>query len=430
MFLSITKNDRKLSGRVELPSSKSISNRLLIIRSLCDMHFHIDNLSFSDDTVLMKDLLRKIKEYEGVTLELDAKNAGTVFRFLTAFLAITPGNYILTGDERMKQRPVGALVDALKHIGADIQYHGETGYPPLKINGRDLQGGELEIDASISSQFISALLMVSPEMKENLRLGLKGRVSSKPYIRMTIKLMKQLGAEVEWNEDSIIVNPKPYHGGTLRVEADWSSASYWYLMAAFSDELSIHLNGLRRDSLQGDAIVADIFTSFGVHTEFTNNGITLTKKGNTVKDFSFDFSKYPDLAQSVAVCCSGLNIPAQLWGLKSLRIKETDRLVALKNELNKIGSIVEITEDELIIQPANTKGLQPLVSNNQGNSFIINTYNDHRMAMAFAPLAIIYPEIIVEKPEVVTKSYPGFWEDLQKAGFEIEFHAKTAKSVW
>ncbi len=417
-MLKLRKPTKVLQGTIELPASKSISNRLLIIRSLCKDDFAIENHSQSDDTLTMEKLLKKIHDHESEkrndVLELDAKNAGTVFRFLTAYLASKPGTFILTGDERMKHRPVGELVNALKLLGADIEYIDKKDFPPIQIKGKKLSGGEVDINAGISSQFVSALLMIGPGLDDGLILHLKGSISSEPYIRMTTRLMEESGAGVKWDNNTISVSAKPYRPKQLIVESDWSSASYWYLLAVFSDEVNLVLKGLHKKSVQGDAVIADIFTHFGVQTEFFENGIRITKSKDLVEQFEYDFTDYPDLAQTLAVCCAGLNIPAKLTGLGSLKIKETDRLFALKTELLKLGNSVEISEDELSVLPS-SKSMQPIV---------INTYNDHRMAMAFTPLAILYPELVIENPDVVKKSYPAFWDDMEKVGFETMFLTK------
>ena len=414
-MIKISFHHRELNGEVNLPSSKSISNRLLILRSLCDKQFEITNISSANDTLLMESLLKKIEDHKDTNSEeplgLDAKNAGTVYRFLTAYLSVNSGKYIFTGDERMKQRPVGELVNALNKLGADIEYLEKKGYPPLKISGNTLKGGEAEIDASVSSQFISALLMIAPLMKQPLNLHLKGNINSAPYIQMTINLMQAMGVDVEWRKRSIYVNAGSYVAKDIIVEPDWSSASYWYLMAAFSDEVDLLLKGLTADSLQGDSVVAEIFEKSGVRSQYSEEGVRLTKQGDKTENFEFDFTACPDLAQTVAVCCAGLNIPATLSGLKSLKIKEADRLAALKNELGKLGYNVTKKNNELIIQP--------LVEKIQLQSMPINTYSDHRMAMAFAPLAILRAGIIIDDPEVVKKSYPSFWDDLRKVGFRI-----------
>lgn len=446
-MIKISRYRRELEVEVSLPSSKSISNRLLIIRSLCDQHFEITNISSADDTVLMESLLKKIEDckYTGSYehLVIDAKNAGTVFRFLTAYLAITTGEYILTGDDRMKQRPVGPLVVALQKLGANIEYIEKEGYPPLKIVGKKLVGGTIGIESGVSSQFISALAMIAPALRNGMQIRLKGRIASQPYVEMTLKLMRELGVDYEWTNDLISITPQKYSPKNITIESDWSSASYWYLIAAFAEEVKLELHGLISNSLQGDFVLAHIFENFGVKTIFTENGIILQKHKKPVEYFEFDFSSHPDLAQTIAVCCAGLNIPAKLTGLQSLKIKETDRLEALEKELSKVGCDVAINDNELILYPKQlnkglqsfignshnqlNKGLQPLVGKTYKDTLLIKTYNDHRMAMAFAPLAMLFPEIIIEDPEVVKKSYPSFWDDLKKAGFEITPHAERQR---
>lgn len=404
---------------VHLPASKSISNRLLIIRQLSGGTLAIRNLSDAGDTVLLKELLAMVNASARCRTPqtIDCRDAGTVFRFLTALLAVTPGNWFLTGSGRMKQRPVGVLADALMESGADIRYTGEKGFPPLAIRGGTIKGGNsVSAPGDVSSQFISALMLIAPSLPGGLNIRITGRAVSAPYIAMTAGIMQQCGADVTVASDLVRVAGKPYTPPVdgLSVEADWSSAAFWYEVVALSDETEVILPGLSFNSLQGDAIAAGIFEKLGVGTTETAEGILL-KKYRIRSDESFiqDFTSCPDLAQAVAVTCAGLNIPARLTGLSGLRIKETDRLSALVSELTKTGYRVHAEKgSDLVIA-----GNQPVSGDDK---IVIHTYNDHRMAMAFAPLAFKTGKIGIDNPAVVRKSYPGFWNDLKSAGFRFE----------
>lgn len=417
--ITIKKADRNLTGSIRLPSSKSISNRLLIIRALAG-GFDIARLSDSDDTVLLQDLLEKIRHHdrkEGMT-ELNTSNAGTVMRFLTAYLSMIPGKWILTGSERMKQRPIGILVDGLKSMGAQIDYLSELGYPPVMIHGATMKGREIIVDPGISSQFVSALIMIGPRLSGGITLHLSGPAVSFPYVEMTIGLLKMFGIHVIQERSRIAVREGNYIPRPVTVEPDWSAAAFWYEAAALSDHVDLHLQGLSRESLQGDSVISTIFRAFNVVTEFTDDGVRLTKSSKPLgaQPFKFNFSDHPDIAPPVITSCAMLGMSGMFTGLKSLQIKETDRLLALRTEYEKIGITVEtystgnlvpameITASNIVPEP----GLQ------------IDTYGDHRMAMTFAPLAILNGTIRIANPEVVTKSYPGFWNDLVSAGFEID----------
>ncbi|MBC8487625.1 MAG: 3-phosphoshikimate 1-carboxyvinyltransferase [Bacteroidetes bacterium] len=411
-LITICKTDRKLKGEISLPSSKSISNRVLIIRALSKKNFNIRNLSRADDTKLMQSLLDKIEYQKNISeaVELNCENAGTVMRFLTAYLSNKPGKWLLTGTERMKQRPIGILADVLRQIGVNINYVEKKGYPPILIEGSELTGGKIEIDAGVSSQFITALLLIAPALSGGLEITLINKISSLSYIEMTIKLMEYFGIKINHSGNAIAVKQQEYREADFNVEPDWTSASYWYEMAAFADEVDLTITGLKKESLQGDSVLPEIFKKLGVRTEFLNEGIRLYKDNIPSDFFEYDFTNFPDLAQSVIVTCAGLNISGKFTGLESLCIKETDRLTALQTELKKIGINTKITSNSELIT-LNSK--QQTV-----NSKPINTYGDHRMAMAFAPLALLSGSIQIENPEVVSKSYPGFWEDLKKFGFK------------
>ena len=411
--LPLHTKSKSLKGTIKLPASKSISNRILIIRDLCEHPFDITNLSGSDDTLILKNLLRKTNSRNKDPIKLDCGNAGTAFRFLTAFLANRPGIWELTGSARMKLRPVKILVDALTNLGANIQYKGQIGFPPLLIKGKTLKGGIVNIDATTSSQYISALLMIAPVFANGLELHLLGETTSLPYIEMTLQVIKKMGIDFEYRDNTIKIPPQKYLDRDFKVEADWSSAAYWYELAAFSHEADIFLHGLKKDSCQGDAALPKIYEHFGIKTQFGGKGARLTKKGKATEYFNFDFTNFPDLAQPVTVTCAGLNIPGKFIVPKNLRIKETDRINALQSELKKLGHKTERKEKEKHFVLSLPQTEKPITKN---NPVTIKTYDDHRMAMAFAPLCLLYPRLQIENPDVVSKSYPGFWKDLKRMG--------------
>ena len=391
---------------INLPASKSISNRALILNALSLSASDIANLSDCDDTNVMVEAFRS-----GNSL-IDVKAAGTSMRFLTAFLAITPGEWIITGTERMKERPIHLLVDALISLGARIQYLGKIGYPPLKIKGTSLDGGEIFLSGDVSSQFISALLMIAPTMNKGLIIHLEGDIISVPYIKLTLGMMAQYGVKTHWDGRTIKIYPEEYIATHYIVESDWSAASYWYEMAALLDDSRIELKGLFRDSMQGDSKVSDLFLDLGVATEYTKDGVILTKTGRKTKKLFHNFVSEPDLAQTFAVTCCMMEIPFMFTGLQTLKIKETDRIEALKNELKKLGYLLYDREDSILEWDG--ERCEP-----EANP-VIKTYEDHRMAMAFAPAAIKLDNINIAEPKVVTKSYPHFWDDLKSVGFTIE----------
>lgn len=413
------RSGRLLRGRIVLPASKSISGRALVINALSGSSLLPDNLSDSDDTQAMLNALREMPEV------IDIGAAGTAMRFLTAYLSVTPGTHTITGTERMKHRPIGILVDALRTLGADIAYEGEEGFPPLRIAGRnDIEGGELSVPGNVSSQYISALLMIAPTLKKGLRLTLTGQIASRPYLDMTVSMMRDFGAEVEWiAKDVIEVKPGSYRQRPYHIESDWSAASYWYEMIALSPDAGaqVELVGLHHDSIQGDSKVWQLMSELGVATEYYEepNGteiIRLRKTGNLACHFCHDFSHQPDLAQTFAVTCAMLDVPFRLVGLQSLRIKETDRIAALVEELGKIVCL-EGNDSELLWEGFyNIDDLELLPF----EEFTFDTYDDHRMAMALAPVCLrTGGEIVINNPEVVSKSYPHYWEDLEKVGFSI-----------
>lgn len=420
---------------IQLPASKSISNRALIIHALGKGDCLPENLSDCDDTRVMVKALTE----GGDTIDILA--AGTAMRFLTAYFSITPGQRILTGTARMQQRPIQLLVDALRQLGADIAYTNREGFPPLRIRGKELnnceqknyeqdvckqevceQGkketlcSELTLQGNVSSQYISALLMIGPMLPHGLTLHLSGNIISRPYIDLTLQLMGEFGAKAEWtSESTITVHPQPYRSVPFTVESDWSAASYWYEMAALSEEAEIELTGLFPNSYQGDSRGRELFSQLGVETAFTPHGVKLTKSGQRVERMEADLVDIPDLAQTFVVTCALLNIPFRFTGLQSLKIKETDRITALRNELRKLGYAIEEENDSVLYW--NGERCEAEVSP------LIATYEDHRMAMAFAPAAFCCPSVRIAHPHVVSKSYPRYWDDLRQAGFRMEEEA-------
>lgn len=403
-----------LHTTIQLPASKSISNRALILHALSQGPVTPANLSDCDDTRVM------IKALDGTPEHIDILAAGTAMRFLTAYLSVTPGTRIITGTQRMQQRPIRILVDALRELGAQIEYVENEGFPPLRITGTELTGEEINLAGNVSSQYISALLMIGPILKNGLRLHLTGEIISRPYINLTLQLMKEFGADAAWSsESSITVRPGKYKDIPFTVESDWSGASYWYQMVALNrdteEELSkteVELLGLFPRSYQGDSRGTEIFSKLGVRTAYTDRGVVLTKMGTPVARLKEDLVDIPDLAQTFVVTCCLMNIPFRFTGLQSLKIKETDRIQALITELHKLGYVVKSEQDSVLIW--NGERCEPEVHP------VIATYEDHRMAMAFAPASLSTPSIRIADPQVVSKSYPGYWDDLRQAGFGIE----------
>lgn len=391
---------------VGLPASKSISNRALILNALSYSPYAVENLSDCDDTK------RMVEALTSDACDFNVGAAGTTMRFLTAFLSKIVGEWTLTGSERMKNRPIRVLVEALNRIGARIEYMEKEGYPPLRIFGSALQGGEVALAGNVSSQYISALLMIAPLTEKGLTLRLEGEVISKPYIHLTLQLMQQFGVRSIWSGSTIRVAPQEYSPVRFTVESDWSAASYWYEILALAPAGEIELLGLFKDSLQGDAAGAKLFARLGVGTTFTSRGVVLKKNGNRCEKLVYNFVNEPDLAQTFVVTCVLLNIPFRFTGLQSLKIKETDRIEALKTELRKLGYVLTDRFDSLL--EWNGERCEPEAHPE------IATYEDHRMALAFAPAALVCPEgIEIAAPEVVSKSYPQYWEDLRQAGFGL-----------
>lgn len=403
-----------LATALRLPASKSISNRALILHALAQGTHRPVNLSDCDDTRVM------IRALEGNAAEIDILAAGTAMRFLTAYLSVTPGTRLLTGTQRMQQRPIRILVDALRSLGADIAYAGNEGFPPLLITGSRLQGEAVTLAGNVSSQYISALLMVGAVLPHGLRLHLTGDIVSRPYIDLTLQLMRDFGAQAAWESaDRIVVKPGGYRDTPFTVESDWSAASYWYQMMALMPTCeeepapSVELYGLFPRSYQGDSRGADLFARLGVRTAFTDRGVRLSKMGVPVARLVEDLVEIPDLAQTFVVTCCLMNIPFRFTGLQSLKIKETDRIQALINELHKLGYVIHSEQDSILSWngercPAEA---DPLIA----------TYEDHRMAMAFAPTCLCVPHLRIDHPEVVSKSYPAYWDDLRAAGFGVTY---------
>ena len=405
MEILIINPPKKLTqSTIDLPSSKSISNRLLILNALSYSPWPVKNLSDSDDTQALVNALNSN------TNIFDVGAAGTSMRFLTAFLSHIVGEWIVTGSDRMKERPIGVLVDALREIGARIEYTEKEGYPPLRIFGSALQGKTLELPGNISSQYISALLMIAPVVSGGLTLKLTGDITSRPYIHLTLKLMEQYGVKSTMKGNEIRVAEQELQPRQMKAESDWSAASYWFQMVALGGEgPEITLSELDRYSLQGDAAVADLFRELGVQHKFSQKGLVLTYTGETTSHFKCDFTHQPDLAQTFAVTCACLGVPFRLTGLHTLKIKETDRISALIAEARKLGYVFTTNDVDELTWDGTTLDAQ--------ENPVISTYHDHRMAMAFAPAALVKGPLEIEDPGVVSKSYPGFWGDLEKVGF-------------
>ena len=439
---------------ISLPASKSISNRMLLLRTLSGGEIKLHNISDCDDTIAMEQGLKSLGVQSPATIDVGA--AGTAMRFLTAYFATTESqDVVITGTERMRHRPIGVLVDALRSMGADISYDGEDGYPPLHIKGRQLEGGTISLPGNVSSQYISALLMVAPTMQKGLTLSIIGEVISRPYINITTSLMRHFGISIEEpNERTIIVHSGKYQGGEYTIENDWSAASYWYEMLALAPEGEVRLQGLFADSLQGDSCVRQLFEPLGITTEFDENGAVLRKSSRVNSQWSMvnaegiasgssavggagadfkeprersgnghcsiinDLTTGPDLAQTMVATCCGMGVAFRFSGLQSLRIKETDRLLALQQELSKLGYHITEHNGSILESGAKREGK---VNSKSSNSKSIDTYNDHRMAMCMAPLAVLCEDgLIINDAQVVSKSYPTFWDDLKTAGYGIE----------
>ena len=406
MNLQLYRSEALPESTIRISGSKSETNRLLLLQALFPT-IQLENTSNSDDSEVM------IKALTATGELIDIHHAGTAMRFLTAYFATQPGReVVLTGSPRMKERPIKILVEALRQLGATISYEAEDGYPPIRIVGKKLTESKVALPADVSSQYISALLLIAAGLENGLELTLEGKITSIPYIKMTLQLLKEVGITAHFEGNTICVAPmkEALAPVTVTVESDWSSASYFYsIVALASPGTAITLSSYKANSLQGDSALADLYQSFGVETAFDNNSVVLKKTDAPLKPVTFELNHTPDIAQTIAVTCFGLGIGCHLTGLHTLKIKETDRLEALKTELEKLGAMITVTDDSLTLEASTT------INTNVS----IATYHDHRMAMAFAPLALRVPIVIVDAG-VVSKSYPQFWEDLKAVGYKME----------
>jgi len=405
MILLKSNDEKKCVGEIKITGSKSETNRLLILKELFKK-ISLSNISNSDDSNVMR---KALNSNESI---IDIGHAGTAMRFLTSFYAISDGREIvLTGSDRMKERPIKILVDALNELGANIKYTGNKGYPPLKIKGKNISGGEIILPSNISSQYLTSLLLIGPRLKNGLKIKLSGQITSYPYVKLTLEFLKRIGVDLEVKPDSIFVkNIIDIKEKNIKIESDWSSASYFFSAVALSKFSDLKLSFFSTDSMQGDSELVKLYKKLGVVSKIKNGNLLLSKNSKFQKPnfINLNLNDTPDLAQTIAVTCLGLKINCELNGLHTLKIKETDRLVALKNEISKFGASVKITHDSLHL----------IIKKNLKNDVEIDTYNDHRMAMAFAPLAL-KNNIKIKNEKVVTKSYPDFWEDLQSIGFQV-----------
>ncbi len=385
-----------------LPASKSIANRALVIAALCGAEEKLNNLSGCDDT---QAVIRALSSNDKVK---NIGAAGTAMRFLTAYYAISSESVVMTGTERMKNRPISILVEALRSLGADIEYVEKEGFPPLKINGNKLRGGELHVKGDVSSQYLSAILMIAPYTTEGITLIIEGDLVSRPYLQMTLSLMSEFGVSYTWKDNVIEILPAKYNPIEFTVENDWSAASYWYSVVALSENKSVKLKYLLADSLQGDSHLVELYKPLGVETQFVDGGVVLSKNAEVELPKIYDISlkEQPDLAQTLVVSCLLMNIPFKFSGLENLKIKETDRIAALINECKTLGFVLKEIESGTLAWDGENCA--------QVNEIVIKTYEDHRMAMAFAPAVIRLGSIIISEPDVVTKSYPSFWQEFQK----------------
>ncbi|MGB5989872.1 MAG: 3-phosphoshikimate 1-carboxyvinyltransferase [Marinifilaceae bacterium] len=397
---------KKVKGEINLPASKSISNRVLIIHGIANSFEPINNLSNSDDTKTMFNVLFSNDN------KFDIKDAGTCMRFLTAYLSGIIGKWEITGSERMQQRPIGELVDALNSAGAQIEYLEKEGYPPLKILGSNLTNNTIKLKGSISSQFISALLLIAPRFKTGLTIEVEGNITSRSYIDMTLSIMAEYGLKSSFVNNTIKVEAGNYETMEYTVESDWSAASYMYECVALAEKGKMKLNGLKKTSFQGDIKQVELWEKLGVKTNFTRKGVFIAKSDVLIENLNHDFKDMPDLAQTFAVTCCALNIAFSFTGLETLKIKETDRIEALKIELAKLG--YTLNDDKA--GELSWDGTRGKIA----SSIVIDPYGDHRMAMSFAPLALVRENILINNFEVVSKSYPNFWEDLKSLNFSCE----------
>jgi 3-phosphoshikimate 1-carboxyvinyltransferase len=414
--MKIQYTNKKLKANIKLPGSKSISNRALMIRAYSGLEMAIDDLSDADDTRMLLQNLDQINNCSNssIPMVVDCGNAGTVFRFLLTYLATKPGTWMLTGTVRMKSRPIADLVHSLRQLGAEITYTEEEGYPPVKITGATLKGGKTGVSMEKSSQFASSLIMAAPYWEKGLELELTGNLSSVPYLDMTLQMMEHYGAKLKRDGRIVNVFPLPYHKAKLRVEPDWSSAAFWYELVALSNEGELFLKGLSTKSLQGDKEMIQFFTALGVESYEETDGILIFKSAKKPVKSSFNLQNHPDMLPSLVATCCGIGLEADFTGLQNLQYKESDRTAALQNEMQKIGCLLQKTADgSYHLKPAKT-----IERKEPGIHF--NTYHDHRMAMAFAPLVLKLGTITIESPEVIEKSYPKYWDELFKTGIAVQ----------
>ncbi len=418
----LTKKSKSVNGEVRLTGSKSECNRALVIEALSHDKVRVENISDAADAVTLSKVLGLTLQtvgYEASPIKHDLEHkivnigpAGTAMRFLTAYYTLQDEEVVLTGSERMKQRPIGILVDALRKLGAEISYEENEGFPPIRIKGNiQQQTNVISIKGDISSQYITALLLIAPKLPQGLELHIEGDLTSRPYVEMTLAMLQQAGIQHQWNGNVISIANQEFKETVLPVEPDWSAASYWYAIAALADTADLFLHGLTQYSLQGDSVITEIMANFGITSQFRDGGVHLIKEAKPISRKIFDLKECPDLAQTIIVVCAALNHEATFTGLETLKIKETDRIAALQNELGKMG--VKLIEKGQTYKLDCSEKFIP-------ERMFINTYDDHRMAMAFAPLALIIPELEVEDALVVEKSYPAFWTDLEKVGFEVK----------
>lgn len=407
--ITLTHPSKVINGTVQLTGSKSESNRALIIKAISEDKVKIENLSEADDTILLTKALEVANSTSDQDKIIDIGPAGTAMRFMTSYLNLIPGKFTLTGTERMQQRPIGILVDALKDIGAEIHYQKKAGYPPLQIEGEIFQKKDsVKIKGNVSSQYISSLLLIASKLKKGLTIEIEGELTSRPYVTMTLNMLEEAGIKHSWTDNTIQIANQTAKEATIYIEPDWSAASYWYAIVALAKEAEIRLPGLKKNSLQGDIAIVEIMESFGVKTTFEKNGILLQKAQSTNEKNFFDLKECPDLAQTVVVIAAALRKNVSFTGLETLKIKETDRIAALQNEIGKFGAT--LTEDNEVYHLNTNNIFEP-------QNISIATYEDHRMAMAFAPLALVFDQITIEEPQVVEKSYPMYWDHLVQQGF-------------
>ncbi|HEY4323834.1 MAG TPA: 3-phosphoshikimate 1-carboxyvinyltransferase [Mucilaginibacter sp.] len=424
----LTRKGKSVKGTIHLTGSKSECNRALVIEALSNGKVKVENISDAADAVTLAGILRsevggrKLEtvtnshlnnsEIEHPKSEINIGPAGTAMRFLTAYFTLQDEEVLLTGSERMKQRPIGVLVNALRELGADIEYVENEGFPPIRIKGNLNQAtNKIGIKGDISSQYITALLLIAARLPMGLELHIEGELTSRPYVEMTLAMLQSAGIKHAWDGNTISIANQEFASTSIHIEPDWSAASYWYAIAALADEAELFLPGLTQYSLQGDSVITEIMANFGITSQFKDGGVYLQKEVKPVVRKIFDLKECPDLAQTIIVVCAALGHEATFTGLETLKIKETDRVKALQNELAKMG--VKLIEKGQVYKLDCSGKFIP-------EQLFINTYDDHRMAMAFAPLALIIPQMEIEDAQVVEKSYPAFWTDLEKAGFEVK----------